>query len=54
MIVGSCASLPIIQNCRKWPKIVAQYQAHVARCKKDAKLYSAKGSLNVDNINGSS
>ena len=48
MNVGYYVSLAMIQNARKWPDIAAQYCACVASRKKDAKLYIAKGSLNVD------
>ena len=51
MNVGYCASVPMIQKARKWPLIAAQYRARITNRKKDAKLYIAKGSLNVDNTN---
>ena len=54
MNVGYCVSIPTIQKARKWPDIAAQYGAHIASRKKDAKFHIAKGSLNVDNTNGSS
>ena len=45
--------MSMIQNTRKWHSIAAQYWAIVSR-QKDAKLYIAKGRLNVDNTNGCS
>ena len=47
-------SVSTIQNTRNWPNIAAHYHACDASRKKDAKLYIAKGSLKVDNTNGSS
>ena len=51
---GHCAPVPTIKNDRKWTDIAAQYHSHIASRKKDDKLYIAKGSLNVDDTNGSS
>lgn len=54
MYVGYCVSVLMIQDARKWSDIAAQYHIHVADRKKDVEVYKAKGSLNVDYINGSS
>ena len=54
MNVGYCAYIPMIWKASKWPYFSAQYHAHVASWEKDANLCIAKGSLNVDNNNGSS
>ena len=53
MNVGYCASISIIQKAQKWPDIATQYCARVTSRKEDAKFYIAKGSLNIDNTNGS-
>ena len=54
MNVIYCVTVPTIQKSWKWPNIATQYHAHIARRKKDAKLYIAKGNLNVDKANDSS
>ena len=53
MNVGCCASVSTIQNAMKWLDIPAQCCACVASRKKDAKLYTARVNLNVDDTNGS-
>ena len=54
MNVGYCASVTMIQKDRKLPSIAAHYCGCIASKKMDAKHYTAKGSLNVDNTISSS
>ena len=54
MNVGYSASVPTIQETRKWPDFAAQYCVCISSRKKDAKLYIAKGSLIQGDTNDSS
>lgn len=54
MNVGYFAPVSMIQSAKKWSKTVAQYRACAANRRKDAELCLRKGSLNIDDTNGSS